>query len=54
MRLISQLNKGISRVFQKSLKYFNGIAILTSFVLPASLVYPVTLTLNLNDSEYTI
>ena len=33
-RLISQLINGISRVVQKLLKYFNGTAILTSFVLP--------------------
>ena len=36
MRLISQLIKGISRVLQKLLKYFNGTAILTSFVFPAA------------------
>ena len=33
-RLISQLINGISRVVQKLLKYFNGTAILISFVLP--------------------
>ena len=33
-RLISQLINGISRVVQMLLKYFNGTAILTSFVLP--------------------
>ena len=36
IRLISQLSKGISKVLQKLLKYFNGTAILTSFVLPAA------------------
>ena len=35
-RLISQLINGISRVLQKLLKYFNGTAISTSFVLPAT------------------
>ena len=36
MRLVSQVIKGISKVFQKLIKYFNGTAILTSFVLPAA------------------
>ena len=36
IRLISQLIKGISRVFHKFHKYFNGTAILTSFVLPTA------------------
>ena len=35
MGLISQLLKGISRVFQKLRKYFNVTAFVTSFVLPA-------------------
>ena len=52
MRLISQLIKGISRVPQKLLKYFNGTAILTSFLLLASGNFPVILILNLNDSEF--
>ena len=52
MRLISQLIKGISRVLQKLLKYFNGTTILTSFVLPVAGVFPVILILNLNDSDY--
>ena len=43
MRLISQLINGISRVSQKLLKYFNGTAISTSFVLPAAGVFPVFL-----------
>ena len=34
MRLISKLIKDISLVLQKLLKYFNGTAILTLFVLP--------------------
>ena len=50
-RLISQLVKSISRVQQKLLNYFNGTATSTSFVLPAAGVFPVILTLNLNDSE---
>ena len=36
MRLISQLIIDISRVLQKLLKYFNGTAISTFFVLPAA------------------
>ena len=32
IRLISQLNNGISRVLQKLLKHCNGTIILTSFV----------------------
>ena len=40
MRLISQSIKGISRVIQKLLKYFNGAIISTSFV-PPSAVLPV-------------
>ena len=54
MRLISQLIRGISRVLQNLLKYFNGTTILTSFVsfyhLPAALVFPVVFTLYLNDA----
>ena len=41
MRLISQLINSISRIIQKSLKYFNGTIISTSFVLPLALVFPV-------------
>ena len=40
IRLISQLIKGISRVVQKLLKYFNGTIIPTFFV-PLSPVAPV-------------
>ena len=54
MRLISQLIEGISGVPQKLFKYFNGTAILTSFVLPEAGVFPVILILHLNDSEFTI
>ena len=52
MRLISQLIKGISRVLQKLLKYFNNTAILTSFVLLESEVFAVIFTLNWNDLEF--
>ena len=41
------------RVIQKLIKYFNDTAILTFFVLPVSGVFPVILTLKVNDSEYT-
>ena len=51
IRLISQLIKGISRVLQKLLKYFNGTAVLKSFVLPSSGVFPVIFNLDLSDSE---
>ena len=39
IRLISQLIKGISRVLQNLLKFFNCTAISTSFVLPAAGVF---------------
>ena len=51
MRLISKLISGISRVLQKLLKYFNGTAMLTFFVLPSAGVFPVIFILDLNDSE---
>ena len=52
MRLISQLINSISRVLQKLLKYFNGTAISTSFVLPSAGVVPVIFILDLNYSEF--
>ena len=51
VRLILQLIKSILRVLQKLLKYFNGTASATSFVLPSSGVFPAIFTLDLNDSE---
>ena len=51
IRIISHLIKGISRVLQKLLKYFNATAILTSFVLATSGGFPVIFTLDLNDSD---
>ena len=54
MRIISQLIKGILRVFKKFFKNFNDPAVLTCFVLPASGVFSIVLILNLNDSECTI
>ena len=48
MRLISRLIKGISRVLPKLLKYSNGTAILTSFVLPIGGVLPVVFTANVD------
>ena len=47
IRLISKLIKGISRVPQKSLKYFNGTAILTPFVVLAAGVFRAVFTLDL-------
>ena len=52
LRLISQLISVISRILQKLLKYFNGTAILTSFVLPSAGFFPVNYALNLNDSKF--
>ena len=51
-RLTSHFINGISRVLQKLLKCFDGIIILTSFVLPAAGVFPVIFALDLNDSEF--
>ena len=51
IRLTSQLIKGISKVRQKLLNYFNGTIISTSFSLSSLGVFPVIFTLNLNDSE---
>ena len=51
MRFILQLIRGISRVLQKILKYFNSTAISTSFVLPVLGVLLFILAFNLNDSE---
>ena len=41
-------------VLQKLLKYFNGTAILTLFVLPAKGVFPAILIFYLNDSDCVI
>ena len=49
MRLIWKLFKGISRVLQKLLKYFNGTITSTSFVPPLA-VLPVIFCLNLNEA----
>ena len=54
MRLISQLIKGISRVLQKLLNYFNVTTISTSLALETARVFTVLLILNLNDSEFVI
>ena len=54
LRLISQFIVDISRVLQKLLKYFNGTAILTSFVLPLSVFLSIIITLDRNDSEFVI
>ena len=51
MRLISQWIKGISRVFQKLLKYFNGTAILTTFALPFLGLFSVTFTWDMHESK---
>ena len=47
--LFSQLIKGISRVLQKMLKYFNGAIISTSFA-PLLPVWPVIFSLKWNES----
>ena len=49
LRLISHLIKGILRVLQNLLKYFNGTA-----GVPQSLVLSKGFDLNLNDSESAI
>ena len=54
LRLISQFIVDISRVLQKLLKYFNGTAVLTSFVLPLSVFLYIIFTLDSNDSEFVI
>ena len=51
IRLTSQLINSTSSVLQKLLKYFNGTIISTSIVLPATGVFPVIFSLDLNDSE---
>ena len=51
MRLVSQLINSISRVLQKLLKYCNGTAVSTSFVLPSAWVFPFIFILDLNGSE---
>ena len=50
IRLTSQLIKGISRVLQKLLKYFNGTIISTLFISPSSSYWPVNFVLKLNQS----
>ena len=49
IRLISQLINGIARFILNVLKYFNGNAISTFFMLLASGVLFVILALSLND-----
>ena len=50
IRLISQLIKDISRVLQKSLRYFNGTTI-SAFTIPQLLALAKNLALNLNELE---
>ena len=50
-RLTSQFINGISRVFQKLLKFFNGTINSTPFVFPSAAVILVIFTVDLNDSE---
>ena len=54
MRLISQLINDISRVFLKLLKYSNGAAISTFFVLSLLGVFPFISVLDSNDLEFKI
>ena len=51
IRSTSQLINGISRVLSKLFKYFNGIIILTSFVLSSAGVFHVIFILDLSNSE---
>ena len=50
IKLNSQLIKGILRVLQKLLKYFNGTIISTLSILPLSLVLRAIFVLKLNES----
>ena len=50
----SQLINSISRFLQKLLKYFNGTAISTLFVILASGVFPFILIWNMNDLEFIL
>ena len=54
MTLISQLIKGILKVHQELLKYFNAEVILTYFLLSLTGIFPVILALNTNDLESAI
>ena len=54
MRSTLQLTKDLLRVFKIVLRYFNGTAILTSFVLSSVEVFSVILVLDLNYSEFTV
>ena len=54
MRSTSQLTKDLLRVFKIVLRYFNGAAILTSFVLSSVEFFSVILVLDLNYSEFTV
>ena len=49
-RLTSQLLKGISRVLQKLLEYFNRTIITTLSISPSSSVWLVIFALKLNES----
>ena len=53
IKIISQLIKGISRVLQKLLKYFNGTAILT-LIIRGLLVFPRNFDLDLNVLDLVI
>ena len=50
-RLTLQFINGISRVFQKLLKFFNCTINSTSFAFPSAAVFLVIFTVDLNDSE---
>ena len=50
IRLISQLIKGISKVFQKLLKYFNGTIVSMPSILPLVPLWPVIFALKLIES----
>ena len=50
----SQLSSGISSVFQKLLRYFNGTVNSISFALILTVVFAVILFLYSKDSEFLI
>ena len=51
MRFIPHLIRGISRVLQMLLEYFNGTTISASFLLPTAGTVPVILALNFSNSS---
>ena len=51
LKRVCDMTIGISKDLQKLLKYFNGIAIFTPFLIPLFSVLPIILALYLNEGE---